>query len=74
MVNVNETTPKLTRPEQTTLKCHQTAIKMSTNVHSNNVLNHIVKWALYGLAPTSSNGLFMVHKLEICEKHLHYLI
>ena len=30
VVNVNETTPKLTRPEQTTQKCHQTAFKMST--------------------------------------------
>jgi hypothetical protein len=30
MVNVNETTPKLTRPEQTTQKCHQTAFKIST--------------------------------------------
>ena len=30
MVNVNETTPKPTRPEQTTQKCHQRAFKMST--------------------------------------------
>ena len=30
MVNVNETTPKLTRPKQTTHKCRQPAFKMST--------------------------------------------
>jgi hypothetical protein len=34
----------------------------------------IIKWALYGLTPRSSSGLFVVHKLEICEKHLHHLI
>jgi hypothetical protein len=57
MVNVNETTPKLTRPEQTTQKCRQPAFKMSTlqqcpqphcQVSSLWSHTHIVKWALYG--------------------------
>jgi hypothetical protein len=57
MVNVNETTPKLTRLEQTTQKCHQTAFKMSTlqqcpqphcQVSSLWSHTHIIKWALYG--------------------------
>jgi hypothetical protein len=73
VVNVNETTPKLTRPEQTTQKCHQTAFKMSTlqqcpqphcQVSSLWSHTHIVKWALYGLTPTSSSELFMVSHLH----------
>jgi hypothetical protein len=56
MVNVNETTPKLTRPEQTTQKCRQPAFKMSTTPTMSST--------------TLSSELFMVHRLQICEKTL----
>jgi len=57
MVNVNETTSKLTRPEQTTQKSRQTAFKMSTlqqcpqpHCEVSSLWSHtnIVKWGLYG--------------------------
>ena len=72
MVIVNETTPKLTRPEQSQQKCRQTAFKMSTlqqcprphcQVSSLWSHNHIVKWALYG--PSARN---------MWKKHLHHMI
>jgi hypothetical protein len=56
MVNVNETTPKLTRPEQTTQKCRQTAFKMSTlqqcQVSSLWSHTHIVKYEIYLIVPS----------------------